>query len=64
MLAALIVLQKSFCVRCARKYFLVPHSRSHSGSIDKRDNETLAAMDVFIQNAPIQTVGRVLAATT
>eukprot|EP00973_Karenia_brevis_P021326 2932342-Karenia_brevis.AAC.1 len=61
MLAALIVLQKNFCVGCARKYFLVQNSMRHNGKIE---TENLAAMVVFNQNAPIRTVGCVLAATT
>eukprot|EP00973_Karenia_brevis_P041611 5757713-Karenia_brevis.AAC.1 len=61
MLAALTVLQKNFCVGCARKYFLVQNSMRHSGNIE---TETLAAMLVLDQDAPIRTVGCVLAATT
>eukprot|EP00973_Karenia_brevis_P022673 3121032-Karenia_brevis.AAC.1 len=51
-----------FSVACAGKYFRVQRMRSHSGRIDKP--KTLAAMVVFIQSVPTQTVRRVLAATT
>eukprot|EP00973_Karenia_brevis_P025421 3507249-Karenia_brevis.AAC.1 len=51
-----------FSVECAGKYFQVHRMRSHSGTIDKL--KALAAMVVVIQNAPIQSVRRVHAATT
>eukprot|EP00973_Karenia_brevis_P000010 1222-Karenia_brevis.AAC.1 len=62
-LAALIVseLNQQFGVRCAERYFLVQHLMTHSGNIE---TETLAAMVVFIQDAPIHSATRVLAATT
>eukprot|EP00973_Karenia_brevis_P023226 3199105-Karenia_brevis.AAC.1 len=55
-------LYQHFSVRCAGKYFLIQHLSRHTGTIDKP--KALAAMIVVIQNAPIRTVGRVLAATT
>eukprot|EP00973_Karenia_brevis_P082327 11411896-Karenia_brevis.AAC.1 len=60
-LAALIVFQHLH-VKCARKCFLRKSIVIHSGNINC--NETLAAKIVFTQDAPTQTVRRVLAATT
>eukprot|EP00973_Karenia_brevis_P057506 7997490-Karenia_brevis.AAC.1 len=69
MIVNLQALSRHVGVRCAERCFFVQNLTRHSGNIDtrsieKKDNETQAAMDVFIQSAPTRSVRRVLAATT